>query len=369
LEECLEKFKKKKAIGCHTHGLLTTLRGFQRMAVYTNDNSWNELPEYYRNMIIREHWENAIGDVCESLPYSRRNEACATSDWMMMNLWSAYINNDDKAYAEAEHILWNAVFFNQIITGGSGHRSVAPWGYTTKEFQEAWWCCTETAILGMSEYAKHAVTFKDGTLRINFLIPGEYTDGDMTVTISTMWPAKADTTITVKGCPDPIYVRIPEDIRNAKEERVCSGNVTTIRLRGEIGHTVEQWKDNLYILKYGPLILAPSNYVWEANPYANSDNGIPEGYLSSDFPSVDFRITLPGTDENGFYKFQHLPFPDWVYYDEGPESRTSFEGVSVNVELNFEDHSVKTARFWPLCYNISTLTFYEIPVVFRTRGK
>lgn len=334
------------------------------MAVYTGDKSWNEYPEYCRDLIINNKWENAAGDVCESLPYSRRNEACATADWMMMNLWSGYINGDDKEYAKAEHILWNAVFFNQIISGGSGHRAMTPWGYGANEFQEAWWCCTETAVLGMSELSRHAVTYDGGKLRIDFLVPGEYTYKNITVKISTAWPGKADTLITVEGCaPDDIYVRIPEGIKNVKEERaVCEGAVT-IRLSGDVGHTVEKWKDDMYILKYGLLVLAPSNYTWGKAAETN-DNAIPEGYLRPSFPSVNFKITPPDTNENGFYKFRHFPFPDWVYYDEGPESRTSFEGVSVSVDLNFPDGTVKAARFWPLCYNISTLTFYDIPIVF-----
>ena len=365
LKECLEKLKKMKAEGCHTHGFLTALRGFQRMAVYTGDKTWNELPEYYRRKIIENHWQNALGDVCESLPFSRRNEACAASDWLMMNLWSAYINDDDAAYAEAEHIFYNAVFFNQIITGGSGHRSMEPWGYSTKEFQEAWWCCTETSLLGMSEFAKHAVTFKDGKVRVNFLVPGKYTHKDITVNISTLWPAKADTVITVEGC-DNIYVRMPKDVKNGKEERTLRGTVTAIRLSGDIGHTVEPWNDGLFVLKYGPLVLAPLTYRWKSAERV-LENEIPRGYEIPDFPSVSFTVTLPETDQNGFYRFAHLPYPEWPLFDEGAESRTAFDGVSINVVIHFKDGTAKTVRFNPVCYNISALTFYEIPVMFRLK--
>jgi len=365
LKECLKKLKKMKAEGCHTHGFLTALRGFQRMAVYTGDKTWNELPEHYRRMIIENHWQNALGDVCESLPYSRRNEACAASDWLMMNLWSGYINDDDAAYAEAEHILYNAVFFNQLNTGGSGHWSVEPWGYSTKEFQEAWWCCSETALLGMSEFARHAVTFKNGKVRVNFLLPGRYTYQNITVNISTMWPGKAEAIITAEGCDD-IYVRMPKDVKNGREERTKEENVTTVRLSGTIGHTIEQWNDGFYALKYGPLVLAPSHYRWKS-AQRMPDNEIPKGYEYPEFPSVSFSVTLPETDQNGFYQFPHLPFPDWCVYDEGPDSRTSYKGVSVNVDIKFKDGTAKTVRFWPVCYNISTLTFYEIPIIFRLK--
>ena len=80
---------------------------------------------------------------------------------------------------------------------------------------------------------------------------------------------------------------------------------------------------------------------------------------------MDFRVGLAAADEGGFYPLSRLPLPNWIVYGESPDSRTSFENVSVTVPIVFDDGQRADVRFWPLCYFVSTLTFYALPLLFR----
>ena len=158
----------------HSHGFMSAMRGLQLMSMYTGDLSWNEKPEYYRHKIIDEHYELADGCVCESFPRSYRTEGCSIADWLMMNLNAGFITNDATAYEKAETILFNALFFNQFVNGGFGHRSLTKNGYAAAELEEAWWCCTEHCGMAMCEYARHTVTVRNNIIHVNFLTPGKY---------------------------------------------------------------------------------------------------------------------------------------------------------------------------------------------------
>ncbi len=350
--------------GSHSHSYLTVMRGLMRFAYYTGDMSWAALPEKMRAFIRDSKIETASGDIPEAFPASRRNEICSVADWLMLQLWSGLLSGEDEPYAAAEHILWNALYLGQIVTGGSGHRSLVERGYGDSDFQEAWWCCTESSILAMSEVAYNVLTRYEDTYRVNFLIPGEYELEGVKVKISTNWPGKGNAKIFVSGLPEgaELHIRVPADMKNPKFTETEFDGVREISLDGDIGYTVNKWKDT-YFLKYGALILAPSNYNWDGFREFE-DTTVPEDYLNNSFPSMEYKLELPEKDENGFYKFSHEPYPMWCYFEEGPDSRTAFEDVSVHGEISFENGYKKGVHFWPLCYNVSTLTFYPIPYLF-----
>ena len=156
--------------GAHAHGYMATLRGLQTAALVTGDAAWNAKPETARRMIIERHYELPDGCTPESFPHSGANEGCSIADWLMLNLNTGAILGDDAAYEHAEHILWNALAFNQWTTGCFGVRSTSPNGYSMRRFEEAWWCCVHHGGLGLVEYGLPspctlecvAVRFHDG---------------------------------------------------------------------------------------------------------------------------------------------------------------------------------------------------------------
>ena len=334
----------------HAHGFLSTLCGLQLAAYYTGDMRWNEKPEYYRQLLINEHHVMPDGCVAELiLPNNSRNEGCAIADWLMLNLNAGLLLRDQSAYEQAERTLWNALFFNQFVTGGFGVRSITAHGYGMDELQEAWWCCTHTCGRAMTEYARHAVTFRQDadTICINFLVPGSYKlsvpgQPDIQVVIRTNYPATAEAVIEAAHVRAGVQVevRIPEWIYNAQLDEQRQDDRVRIALEGRIRHQLVPYEDG-GLLTYGPLILAPLR-------------GVPRGSI----PEL-----LCEADAQGFVTLKNRPVTQWGF-GEGPGARCAVGEAAVNVpvRINGED---KIMRFWPLCYNTADLIYEGVPIIFR----
>jgi hypothetical protein len=352
---------------------MSTLRGLQTAALMTGDKSWNEKPELNRRLIVAKRFEMPDGCTPEAFPGNYRNEGCSIADWLMLNLNAGLITGDQSAYEKAERIFWNALAFNQWINGSFGHRGLTANGYGMQCFEEAWWCCVHEAGLAMSEYARHAVVFRDGTIRVNLLVPGEFSvplpGGKTTrVKVRTRWPAAAEATIEADGIPDGMAVklRVPGCVAKPVVRETRNGERLCVNLQGTIGHRIEECRPGV-ILTYGPLVLAPSTYGWDlSRPPSAADAAVPAGYIPQSLPSGTPSIQLPGKpDAGGFVHFPLNPLPEWSYFDEGAGARCWVEGAAVGVPLKFPNGEIKTLRFTPLCSNTSNLTLCETPLVFR----
>jgi len=346
------------------------------MALITGDLSWNILPDKCQKYIIENHLEMPDGNIPEMFPASSRNEGCSIADWIMLNLNQGLIHGDDSAYDKAERILWNAMFFNQLITGGFGHRRIAANGYGIEDFFESWWCCTQNAGMGMSEYARHSVTFRNDTIHVNFLTPGVFEvplPGNKwaQVKIVSEYPSKAKATIEAENVPEGITVqiRIPSWVKNPEINQSRSGSKLILTFKGDIGHCIEQTNTGV-ILTYGPLILVPTRTV-RVGSYTSRESAAKEleGYDPQSMPAGLPLLKLdnpPGA--NGFVKFPicppERPLPPWNYWYEGSGSPVWVEGAGVEVGLKFPDGQTMYTRFAPMCYNTSCLALFETPVVF-----
>ena len=357
--------------GCHAHGFMSTLRGLQVAALVTGDLSWNDKPEQNRRLIIEKRFEMPDGCTSESFPRSARNEGCSIADWLMLNLNAGLILGDDAAYEKAERIFWNALAFNQWITGCFGHRGLTANGYGVNLLEEAWWCCVHNAGMAMSQYARHAVTFRDGVVRVNFLVPGEFAvpmpGGKWaSVKIATAYPARAEATIEADGLPadTALQFRIPGCVKKPEVTQTRTAQKVLLVFRGKLGHRIEDCRPGV-ILTFGPLVLVPATYSWDAT--ARQDNAaVPPGYIPESVPAGSPVLKIGGkVDADGFVHLPSGPLPEWSYFDEGPGARTWVEGSAVTVPLRFPSGQLRSLRFTPMCYNTSNLTLCETPVVFR----
>jgi len=114
-------------------------------------------------------------------------------------------------------------------------------------------------------------------------------------------------------------------------------------------------------LKYGPLVLAPSaSYYWDIRKEEHA-----AGYSPTSLPKGIPQILCGQPDSDGFVSLSSTPLPDWSQYDEGPGARFCVGNAAVNVPLQFDSGEVITLRFWPLCYNTSSLNVYETPILFK----
>ena len=353
--------------GAHSHGYMTTLRGLQRAAIYSGDFELADIVKERRREIIENGYITANGDVSECFPHSHRTEGCSIADWIMLNLYHGYIYDDPEAYEIAEHSLWNALYFNQFVTGGFGHRNFAYRGYLTY-IEEAWWCCTQTAGLCFTEIARHTATLKNGRLKLNFLIPGRYTlpgeNGDITVTVTTRYPVNAYTVVEVSGTKAEIELRIPSFIKKYSCRRVETELGYKLFIDGHIGHYTEKRSDG-YVVKYGPLVLAPMIYNWNFSSSIPENNTVPEGYTRESISTSKYELILDKPDENGFIHLSHDPLPCWSVFEEGELAGISGgEVASAHIPVCFMDGTVSDLYFQPLCSATSNLTLADIPVVF-----
>jgi len=359
--------------GRHSHGVMTTLRGLQLAAIYTGDTSWNRLPEQCRKEIAEETaW--ADGSISELFPKSSRNEGCSIADWVMLNLYAGFISGEDEAYERAENALWNALFLNQLVNGGFGHReheSDHTYGGAVLSM-ECWFCGLHNAGVAMVEFADHAVTLRGDELRINLLVPGRYRlpykGTTIEVEVSTCYPEKADTTVVISGSPAELKTRIrmPSCIKGA-EVKVTNlpGGKTRHVLSGRMGYQVEEVRNGV-VLRYGPLIMAPLRYAQEVR-LTNKDNDFLQGYIFDRIDKGRATIVLPDKDADGFYLFPKEPKPLWKNYEEGTRSRLAFDDLSINVTLTYPDGTSQVQRFWPECYSTTSIASgVSVPVVFAT---
>ena len=318
---------------CSAHAMMSTLRGLQVAALVTGDLSWNEKPERNRRLIIDKQFEMPDGCTPECFPHSSRNEGCSVADWLMLNLNAGLILGDDAAYDKAERIFWNALAFNQLISGCFGHRPLAGNGYGVIGMEEAWWCCLHDGGMAMSEYARHTATFRAGALHINFLTPGQFQiplpGGKWAkVKIATSYPAHAEAMIDIDNLPAGMAVklRVPACVRKAEVKQVRTGRKVKVTLRGKLGHRIEPCHPGV-ILTYGPLVLVPATWGGGVSaPQAAGDAAAPAGYIPRAMPAGIPTIKLDsGPDGDGFVHLPtcppQRPLPEWSYFDEGPGTR------------------------------------------------
>ncbi len=361
--------------GAHAHGYMATLRGLQTAALVTGDAVWNIKPEAARRMIIERRYELPDGCTPEGFPHSGANEGCSIADWLMLNLNTGAIAGDDAAYAHAEHILWNALAFNQWNTGSFGIRSTSPTGYSMRRFEEAWWCCLHHGGLALVEYARHAVTLQDNVLQVNLLVPGHYRVAlpggrEAEVRITTAYPAGAEASISAAAVPEDVSLRLrmPGCVKQPAVKKTRDGDRVQVTLSGRLGHHVKPWHGGV-MLQYGPLVLAPAIYSWQGEgngcyTAAASETHAPAGYIPEAMPQGLPVLQLPASDADGLHQLSDLPRPDWMYFDEGATSRCGVAGSAANVTTRFPSGESKILRFTPLCYNTSCLSLFDTPIVF-----
>ena len=366
VRECVGQLNR-----AHSHGYLTTLRGILKAAIYSGDEELAEFVKLRYREILDADCILPNGDVSECFPHSHRNEGCSIADWIMLNLYYADCFGDDIAFARAEHSLWNALYFNQFITGGFGHRNFKSRGYSAY-VEEAWWCCTQNSGMAMTEVARHVVTYRDNKLKLNFFIPGSYTlrtgKGEITVSVTTRYPLEATTIIKVVGTKDDIDIRVPECIRCFASERFDNEIGYELHLNGKMGHHIEK-QSGSHIVKYGPLVIAPMLYSYETSGLENIDNTVPEGYIQESF-SFDYKLSPGCPDDDGFYHFEHDPLPNWSVFEEGEMAGISGgEVAAAYVPVTFPNGEKKSLHFQPLCSATSNLTLKDMIVFFDSDDK
>ena len=364
----------------HSHASLTILRAILKMGYLSGDKWFLDIVRPYREKVLKA--QCADGSISEAFPRSYRNEGCSTADWIMVNLRYWALTGDETALDVAENSMLNGLFFNQFITGGFGHRNYRPdfTGYGT-QIEEAWWCCTQTGGMAMIEFAENAVVLiedENGGARIhvNYPVPGNYqlnyNGKDITVKIISEYPATYDVNIRVFGGGDlPLTIRKPKYTADVDRPITCNAipgvpGGKAYNVSYPIGHYFEELDDG-WVLKYGPLLLAPLIYGWDEDGHTGKGTGIPEGYLSESMGGGSFYIMEPEEkDEYGFWKLAcGTNLPAWHAFDDGAGSRTGTMYRAPAIVNIWNERWDKTPiYFHPISYQTCNLTFRDIKMCF-----
>ncbi|MEA3364124.1 MAG: glycoside hydrolase family 127 protein [Candidatus Hydrogenedentes bacterium] len=206
----------------HTHGYLTTLRGYLMLYETTGDPAILGAAEKLYGDLITSKDYIIYGGVMEYFGSKHdRDEGCSEADFLRLSLqlWQATGNLE---YLElAERCLLNIFYANQFETGDFGHRRYDETGYIpARGAGRAWWCCTMHGYRAFADVKKYVVTEDKETVKINLFLDGTWSDGDTTLVVSrpgASEPQAAAFRVVIEKAPDsarPIAIRQPTWARN-----------------------------------------------------------------------------------------------------------------------------------------------------------
>ena len=211
----------------HSHGSLSEHEALLLLYEDTGDAHYLQRVTNRWNRIVREGFVNPTGGVLEKFWVTgyNRDEGCAETDWLRLNLM-LWQNTGDTRYLDlAERVLWNEYLANQWPDGGYGHRfigcdAIGPFAYQ-KRSEESLWCCSFHGPLGLHQLLSYlAVALPDGNLCLNFpadfTVPLKVGKSEWTIT-STKATAQDDALVgyevkltTEQHASVPVQIRFPE---------------------------------------------------------------------------------------------------------------------------------------------------------------
>jgi hypothetical protein len=158
----------------HSHGRLTTVRGVLALYELTGDARWLQGVERDWKTVV-ERYLLPTGGITEMFSRSNgRDEGCAVSDWLRLNLLLWRMTGEGVYLDEAERCLKNHFLYQQFAAGGSGHRPFINVQGEPAAFRgdgaDAYWCCCEHWPRALVDVARLAVTTASDGLSVNLFV-------------------------------------------------------------------------------------------------------------------------------------------------------------------------------------------------------
>lgn len=162
----------------HSHGYLSTLRGFVMLADATGKSEYLDLAKHLYDDLVSSSDYLPYGGVMEYFGGKGDNdEGCSEADFLRLSLQLG-----DKLgteyYDRAEFCLENQFSANQFHTGDFGHHAFFADGILPRMGTGlAWWCCDMHGIRAYRDVLDYAVTPAVNGLRVNLYIDADWSDG------------------------------------------------------------------------------------------------------------------------------------------------------------------------------------------------
>lgn len=157
----------------HTHGMLCNQYALLLLYEQTGNEQYLKRVESRWDTMVKMGYVNPAGGVLEGTQIGNpRDEGCAETDWLRVNLKLSEITGNKRYLDMAERLLWNHFLANQNSSGGFGCRFIISdkegafcfSGYDT----EATWCCDFHGALGFQIIKPFLVTVQNQEIRISF---------------------------------------------------------------------------------------------------------------------------------------------------------------------------------------------------------
>jgi hypothetical protein len=158
----------------HSHGRLSALRGIVALYELTGEAKWLQGAERDWTKVV-ERYLLPTGGITELFSRSAgRDEGCAVSDWLRLNLALWRMTGQGRYLDEAERCLKNHFLYQQFAAGGAGHRLFINIKGEPAAFRgdgvDAYWCCCEHWPRAMADVARLAVTRAADGLSVNLFV-------------------------------------------------------------------------------------------------------------------------------------------------------------------------------------------------------
>ena len=199
------------AVHCH----LLAGRGLLDLFEVTRDGRYRDAVDALYDHISNESL-SVNGSVGEFLMGAEESETCADADWLRLNLQLWRATGEDRYLEMAEHVLLNAVFFDQADTGAFTYRRGVQ-GRPGASFDA---CCSSHGPRAMVEALQHAFAGHPENLSVNLFLDARgrlLVDGSYVQIETTTWrDSDANTTglrLTVVAGADrtfPVQFRVPQ---------------------------------------------------------------------------------------------------------------------------------------------------------------
>lgn len=171
----------------HTHGYLTTLRGFAMQYEATRDNALLSMVEDLYQSLLASPELMVYGGVKEFFgdPNYDCDEGCSEADFLRLSLQLWRVTGKIEYLERAEHILYNQFYANQYATGDFGHHVYTNQGIGRRTGQgRAWWCCTMHGLRAFRDVVDSVVTVDSNRVRINLIDSVKWSSGERALTTS-----------------------------------------------------------------------------------------------------------------------------------------------------------------------------------------
>ena len=155
----------------HSHGMLCCQVGLLLLHEMTGDNAYLNKVEARWDELVTGGYINPAGGILEKCrPVYYRDEGCALTDWLRLNLRLARITGRPRYWDMAERVLYNHLLQNQFDNGGFGHRKMIKGangilGFAEK-LEEATWCCCYHGLLAFQILKQYIVSMDSEGLHL-----------------------------------------------------------------------------------------------------------------------------------------------------------------------------------------------------------